>query len=147
MPTTDKIQNLNNMINLIEEKKQAKIIPFNQLPIDLQNWLLLGKFASPDYYCCYKRDNESFQVEFHLSKYKISIYGYPSHEKHKEGYLGGGCIYQKQKPYETWHRGNDLPDGDWSYETFIDIMLSALNIEKEIVDNDVSKGFYENSKV
>ena len=48
--------------------------------------------------------------------------------KGRKAYLG--CITDSRKPRagEDWTRGNDLPDGDFSKDTFNRIMLGVLGL-------------------
>ena len=45
------------------------------------------------------------------------------------GYLGAGYSCRKPRAGETWTRGGDLADGDFSYETWIKIMGDIIGTE------------------
>ena len=72
-------------------------------------------------------DNNRFRMLIYTDKnsYSISVH-YSEDGKH---YLG--CIASARKPRagEDWTRGNDLPDGDFSIETFNKIMLKIVGYE------------------
>lgn len=53
-------------------------------------------------------------------------------------YLGCTATSRKKRPGEDWHRGNDLPDGPCTEETWIEILKAIVSYE--LVDVVVSKG-------
>lgn len=60
-------------------------------------------------------------------------YSYHVSAKLPEDKVGGylGCIVQTRKPRagEDWNRGNDLSDGQYSYETWIKIISDIVAYE------------------
>ena len=46
-----------------------------------------------------------------------------------EGYLGCGVTCRKPRPGEDYNRGNDLPDGPFTYETWNTIIYAIVNYE------------------
>lgn len=80
-------------------------------------------------------DNNSFssklnRFRFYLftKEYQYLISAYLP-EGQKDGYLG--CIVKTRKPRagESWNRGNDLADGNYSEETFRNIVNDILAYE------------------
>ena len=53
----------------------------------------------------------------------------PNHDAYKESYLGCTVKTRKNRPGETWHRGNDLPDGKYCTQTWNDILNGILRYE------------------
>ena len=74
-------------------------------------------------------DANHFRCIFYTNDHKYSIYGHPPTPKHTRGYLGCGGDSRKPRPGEYWHRGNDLPDGDYSKETFDRIVRGIVAYE------------------
>ena len=70
-----------------------------------------------------------FTCIFYTETHKYYIYGYSPTAKHPKGYLGCGGNSRKSRPGEDWHRGNDLPDGDYSKETFDRIVRGIVAYE------------------
>jgi len=100
---------------------------------DYKNWL---KEIVHDKECYVQYKNEedkevsdSFREQFYIythdNKYKITV----AWRKGNNGYLG--CVVSCRKPRagEDWTRGNDLPDGPYSYETWQKIKNGILKYE------------------
>lgn len=51
-----------------------------------------------------------------------------------DNYLGCGASCRTARPGETWLRGNDLPDGKFSRETWDKILLGILGYELVALD-------------
>ena len=47
----------------------------------------------------------------------------------EKSYLGCGVLARKARAAEDWHRGNDLPDGDFTQDTWNKILNAILNYE------------------
>ncbi|KKN72513.1 hypothetical protein LCGC14_0410170 [marine sediment metagenome] len=54
----------------------------------------------------------------------------------KAAYLGMGASSRLARPGETWLRGNDLPDGKFSKETFDKMMDAVLMYELRAVSEE-----------
>lgn len=48
-----------------------------------------------------------------------------------ESYLGATSVSRLQRPGETWNRGNDLPDGRFSAETWRAILAGIVRYEAQ----------------
>ena len=46
-------------------------------------------------------------------------------------YLGASACSRLERPGETWHRGNDLPDGRFSAETWREILAGIVRYETQ----------------
>jgi len=46
-------------------------------------------------------------------------------------YLGASSVSRLQRPGETWNRGNDLPDGRFSEETWREILAGIVRYEAQ----------------
>ena len=70
-----------------------------------------------------------FRCLLFTENHKYTIYGHAPTKEHPRGYLGCGGESLKPRPGEWWHRGNDLPDGDYSKETFDRIVRGIVAYE------------------
>ena len=70
-----------------------------------------------------KNNETNYQINLYTEKHEYVI------SAHGERYLG--CILRNRAPYpgEGHTRGNDLPDGNFSYETWIKIITSIVSHE------------------
>ncbi|MHA1623147.1 MAG: hypothetical protein ACTSVO_13525 [Candidatus Heimdallarchaeaceae archaeon] len=73
-------------------------------------------------------DGEHYkEISFYTEENKYSIIAI---EREKDdGYLGCGVTCRKVRPGEEWHRGNDLPDGPFTEETWNTIIYAIVNYE------------------
>jgi len=71
----------------------------------------------------------SFTKEFifYTDEYKYKVYAVD--RKEDEGYLGCQVSARKARAGEDWRRGNDLPDGSFTVETWYTILNSIINYE------------------
>ncbi len=70
-------------------------------------------------------DKTRFVVKFFTNTYCYSISGYEG----KMGYLGCIATTRKNRVGELWGRGNDLPDGNYSKQTFNNIVKGVVKYE------------------
>jgi hypothetical protein len=54
-------------------------------------------------------------------------------------YMGAGVSSRKNRPGETWNRGNDLPDGKCCYETFEKIKNGIISYELKTLNFKIEK--------
>lgn len=124
-----------------EEKRNAKLIKYESL-IDIAPefalWLkTVVRYGNVDsqvliYWYCYDSCPENrFRCIFYTNNHKYSISGYVPIEADKDnkGYLGCVASTRKPRPGEDWTRGNDLPDGNYSKQTFDKIVRGILGYE------------------
>ena len=130
----------------LEEKRDAKIIKWEELvdiAPDMAIWLKkIVRYGNVDsqvliYQNLNSRSNITeedkeklrFTCVFFTDTHKYSISGYVPTKMNPDGYLG--CIVTTRKPRagEDWNRGNDLPDGEYSKETFDKIVRRIVAYE------------------
>ena len=66
------------------------------------------------------------QIFTFTNRYTIS-----AHQRDDGGYLGCTSSCRKHRTGETWFRGNDLPDGKLTEETWSDIIRGIISYELE----------------
>jgi len=64
------------------------------------------------------------------NQYSIGVHAHDTVEK---SYLGCTASCRKPRAGETWTRGNDLPDGDFTQETWDEIMTAIVRYEAQEV--------------
>ena len=108
--------------------------PFNVIQAtfpELYEWLKsisrygeIDKFIIPDY-----KEPNFVKVTFYSHNYQYFIKAKKPTSDNQKGYLG--CQAQVRKPIagEDWTRGNDLPDGSYSEETWQAIMKGIIGYE------------------
>lgn len=116
-------------IKKFEQDNYCKLISFKDLPLDLQEWLSIGKYFSKDYYLIYKQNIKSYDkivVKLFTNDNEYSLHFVIPGEKNPDGYIGSYFKCRKSYPGENWHRGNDLSDGNYNKETFDKIMFDII---------------------
>jgi hypothetical protein len=76
---------------------------------------------------------ERFRCLLYTNDHQYSITGYEGTEKNPKGYLGCTASTRKPRPGEDWNRGNDLPDGKYSKETFDKIIRGIVAYELKTI--------------
>ena len=74
---------------------------------------------------------DEYTFYIYTDNYRYCIY---AHNRGECGYLG--CTYQNRRyrPGEDWFRGNDLPDGPLTEQTWYNIMVAIVRNElKDVV--------------
>jgi len=74
---------------------------------------------------------KKFYIYTNENKYQIVATIRPN----DDGYLGCQASTRKKRPGESWHRGNDLPDGVFSKETWNNIMMGIIRYELVSLSN------------
>lgn len=69
------------------------------------------------------------KVAFYTKEHKYFIVAIEDEDG--DGYLGCVVSARKYRPGETWHRGNDLPDGKFTTETLEQIKNKIIAYELE----------------
>ncbi len=74
-----------------------------------------------------------------------SIVAQPSSHSPDKTYLG--CVYDSRRPRagEDWTRGGDLADGDFSYDTWVEILSDIIGTELVKIHRPI-KELYEKEK-
>jgi hypothetical protein len=89
----------------------------------------------------YKSQDSHFK-EFYIytetHKYRITAI-----DRDDDGYLGCGATVRKRRPGEDWDRGNDLPDGDFTVETWNKIIKGIVNYELIKLSEHIKPIIYE----
>lgn len=71
-----------------------------------------------------------FRVKFFTEKYCYTIYGkLPYDGSDEKSCLGAGSSNRKPLAGEDWTRGRDLPDGEFSLQTWILILIGVFKHE------------------
>ena len=68
------------------------------------------------------------EICFYTENYCYFIYAIERLDD-KDSYIGCQVNARKKRAGETWHRGNDLPDGVFSKETWNKIIYAIVNYE------------------
>lgn len=123
----------------LEEERKSKLIKYEELiniapqfAIWLKTIIRYGNVDSQVliFWDINRKDGGNhFTCVFYTNDHKYSIYGYEPTEKNPKGYLGCGATTRKPRVGEDWNRGNDLPDGSYSKETFDYIIRGILAYE------------------
>ena len=71
--------------------------------------------------------NSTKEVTFYTDEYRYRLYAVDRPED--DGYLGCQVSARKARAGEDWRRGNDLPDGPFSVETWNMILNAIINYE------------------
>jgi hypothetical protein len=106
----------------------------NEMKTQLEEWLGIGSHFKYKMEDCSTIDEENTRVRVYLftktNKYSISA-SLPdlNRKEDDKGYLGCTTSCRTPRAGEVWTRGSDLPDGDFSFETWIKIISSIVNYE------------------
>lgn len=111
---------------------------YEEMVSEISNWLgdWLRYGTAPDERIRFERrehDDESGVMYFatQMNNYSISFTG--------GRYMGGVVSSRLARAGETWLRGNDLPDGEFSRETFEKIMRAVVGYEMEFLAPPVER--------
>jgi len=129
----DAIRNLENETggNLIKYAELKKTLP------ELSEWLkIISRYGNVDSVSQIFRDKKEPDRHFmyiFTDDHCYHISAYAPNDKNARGYLG--CIASCRKPRvgETWNRGSDLSDGDYSKETFTKIIGDIVSYELKTI--------------
>lgn len=92
----------------------------------LEEWLGEAKFA--------RLDRFRFSEEGGRGSVVFCTAAHTYHLSFREDYLGCTASCRTVRPGESWTRGSDLPDGEFSRDTFDEIVRAVLAYE--LVDLD-----------
>ena len=70
---------------------------------------------------------DSALYEFYTEEHKYSIVAID--KEAEPGYLGCQVSCRKPRPGEDWTRGNDLPDGPFTYQTWQNVLRGIVQFE------------------
>lgn len=112
---------------------------------EVVGWINEGKFAN------YKAEDCSY-VNIEKGFVRIFLYtdsnGYSIRIKPKtkdyDGYLSCVAISRKPRTGEDWNRGNDLPDGPYSKETWTRIVRAILGYELVAIKRPIAAIYDKN---
>lgn len=108
---------------IYQNERNCEVISFYQLPEDIQDYFKIGKFFDSDNLLCSLHD-DTYEIKMFTSDHVYTIFI-------KHDYISGFVSDRKSRPGELWVRGNDLPDGDRNFDTFMEIMFSIVKYELE----------------
>lgn len=119
----------------LEEERNADFICHEalkkQLP-DLAEWLKkISRYGNVDSVTQIfrSRRDSSFSVLLFTNDHQFTLSAYAPNENNTRGYLGCIATNRKARVGETWFRGCDLGDGDYSLETFEKILGDMISLE------------------
>ena len=114
-----------------------QLIKFEELVLlmpEFAGWLKnICRYGNVDNMCLIFNDLNGeelkIRVKFFTTDNEYSIVAIPRPDQDKRSYLGCIVNSRKSRVGETWKRGNDLPDGDFSYNTWKDIVNRIVAYE------------------
>ncbi len=130
----------------LERNHNAKLINYDilkeSLP-DFAEWLeSVCRYGNVDSVCLIfleevivgreKEDRYYYKIYFYTSDNQYSISIYPPIDEY-QGYCGCTVSSRKSRPGEFWNRGNDLPDGEYTSETFDRIARRIIQYEMKAI--------------
>ena len=132
----------------LEERNNAKILSFNDLEnsafVDLVSWLrMIGSHGRIETSTLILRhEDKAHRITIRLytddNIYSISARLPGDRDGKKDlGYLGCMVAGRKARVGEDWNRGNDLADGKYNIETWIDIMGDIIGFELKELELDI----------
>lgn len=96
----------------------------------IMEWLEAFRFGpSPDKIVHVDRDAGKVVIYLYTYINEYSIVAVPSNKYESGYYLGCVSSSRKPRPGEWWHRGRDLPDGEFSEETWHKILAAIVSYE------------------
>jgi len=100
-------------------------------------WLeTLSRWQGESTYKITRDDEERFTVRIFTASNDYQITSSPT-------YLGCQVSSRMTRPGETWTRGNDLPDGSFSVETWYNILAAIVGYELKAIEPE--HNYEENS--
>lgn len=78
------------------------------------------------------QDNPYYRIQIFTFTNRYTIFAI---ERSDGGYLGCGSSSRKSRPGEDWIRGNDLPDGKLTKDTWNNILHGIICYELEDISN------------
>lgn len=108
-----------------------------EIEMNIEDYLLFDTYYDAEV------DKWYMKIRFFTETCQYYITVNPRQHLGDRGYLG--CTYSLRTPYagEDWNRGGDLPDGDYSYETFLNMMKGILGNEIVMLDLEYGHGIAE----
>ena len=111
---------------------------------DIKSWLKeICRWDRFDWFVkVVKDEDETFICTVYTHDHKYHIVAHDRDNKEKN-YLGCTASTRKPRAGEDWERGNDLPDGPYTYKTWLQIknaivayeLVKVVRKQKRIVDN------------
>lgn len=138
------LDKLETTINRLEEEHGGRLIRTDELihtfP-ELARWLnaIIGRFEKAALIFYHKEDHRVV-IKLFTETHSYHIVARRRNKKKGEkdlGYLG--CTVSTRKPFigETWTRGNDLADGIYSEQTWINILCDIVGYEMKPLDVEI----------
>lgn len=98
----------------------------------LVEWLGKCKFFSPKKILVRTNEHDRFDINIFTTDHVYRLTATPT-------YLGCIASTRKPRPGEDWTRGNDLPDGKFTRDTFVSILGAILFYEAKQVVKPVER--------
>lgn len=132
-PPTNDEYNL-NLKERIEEKRKCEIIKYDELPIKAKlfaEWLsTTARYGNVDsLFLIYKHEDDRYGCKFYTDSHSYHISIRVPKSLDDNGYAGCTSSTRKSRVGEDWDRGSDLPDGNYSQETFNKIDKGIIRYE------------------
>lgn len=123
METKDLKQTTNDLVETVENQLDGKLIKFEDLPSEITE-LLTSYFTEDfisDFLQCIKYSDTLYRIKLFSENQEFII-----RIDLNNDYIG--CVMNNRKPYpgETWIRGNDYPDGNFTDDRY-EVMFAILN--------------------
>ncbi len=95
----------------------------------------------------HKKEEKGIRIKIFTNDNYYSIIAYPPNNEDYKGYLG--CMGGSRKPRtgEDWSRGNDLADGKFSKETWIEILSDIIGYELVKIHRPIKYLYEEKEEV
>lgn len=144
MATKDEIQR--DFIERLEEHYDSKLISHKDVQEkskDLYQWLKsISRYGNVDKTMIILKPNNDhfdFTILFFTFEHNYRIAVCLPKGKDEKGYLGCTASTRKNRVGEWWNRGNDLPDGEFSYKTWKKIVNGIVSYEIKNLQIDKTK--------
>lgn len=87
-------------------------------------------------------DRKEYMIRIELFTENYAYHIIAVHRNVPKSYLGCTVTSRKARAGEEWNRGNDLPDGDFSRETWIKIKDAIIRNELRALSDYLTGGHY-----
>ena len=130
--TPEQLDASQDNVEILEKNHGGTLGKLKDLPDeynDLKVWADKMKYGSDRILVIIKKSR--IVLKLYTQKTEISISAVAPNKNKPNGYLGGIASSRTPRVGETWCRGNDLADGDYSKETWNKIMYDIIGWELE----------------
>jgi len=142
---TEMLEKLEHTVGRLEKDYGGRLIHKDELTYmfpELARWLnaIIARFEKAAL-IFYHKEDKKVVIKLFTETHSYHIVARRRDKKNKDennlGYLG--CTVSTRKPLigETWTRGNDLADGIYSEQTWINILCDIVGYEMKPLDIDI----------